>query len=165
MIKTKKLTTLALLSAAALILSYVESLFPPLVSGVPGIKMGLPNIVIIFTLYTMGTKEAFTVSFVRLFFSALLFGSMLSFAYSFAGALLSLAGMIIIKRFDVFSTAGISVLGAVLHNAGQIIVAVFVTGVSEIWYYMVFLAVSGTVSGVLIGLTAAILIKRIKLKI
>lgn len=165
MINVKKLSYIALLSAAALIFAYVESLFPPLFASVPGIKMGLPNIVIIFTLYKMGIKEAFTVSLIRLIFASLLFGSLLSLAYSLAGAVLSLTAMVLLKKLDLFSLAGISVVGGVLHNLGQIIVAIFVTNVTEIAYYMIFLAVSGTISGVLIGLTSALLIKRIKLKI
>ncbi len=165
MIKTKKLTVLALLSAAALVFAYVESLFPPLVASVPGIKMGLPNIAIIFTLYKFGVKEAFTVSFIRLIFVSLLFGNMMSLWYSFMGALLSLSVMAILKKLDLFSLAGISVAGGVLHNLGQILVAILLTGVSEIAYYMIFLAVSGTVSGILIGLVSAFIIKRIKLKI
>lgn len=165
MINIKKLSFLALLSAAALVFAYVESLFPPLFASVPGIKMGLPNIAIIFTLYKIGAKEAFIVSFIRLIFASLLFGSLLSLAYSFAGALLSLSAMVLLKKLDVFSLAGISVVGGVLHNLGQIIVAICVTNVSEIAYYMIFLAVSGTISGVLIGLTSALLIKRIKLKL
>ncbi|MBE6731540.1 MAG: Gx transporter family protein [Ruminococcaceae bacterium] len=165
MIKTKKLTVLALLSAAALIFAYVESLFPPLVASVPGIKMGLPNIAIIFTLYKFGVKEAFAVSFIRLIFVSLLFGNLVSLSYSFAGALLSLSVMAILKKYDLFSLVGISVSGGVLHNLGQILVAVLLTGVGEIAYYMIFLAVSGTVSGILIGLASAFIIKRIKLKI
>ena len=165
MIKTKKLTMLALLSAAALIFAYVESLFPPLVASVPGIKMGLPNIAIIFTLYKFGVKEAFTVSFIRLVFVALLFGNMMSLWYSFMGALLSLTVMAILKKLDLFSLTGISVAGGVLHNLGQILVAILLTGVKEIAYYMIFLAVSGTISGILIGLVSAFIIKRIKLKI
>ena len=103
MIKTKKLTMLALLSAAALIFAYVESLFPPLVASIPGIKMGLPNIAIIFTLYKFGVKEAFVVSFIRLIFVSLLFGNIMSFWYSLAGAVLSLSVMAILKKLDLFS--------------------------------------------------------------
>ena len=165
MIKTKKLTVLALLSAAALIFAYVESLFPPLVASIPGIKMGLPNIAIIFTLYKFGVKEAFVVSFIRLIFVSLLFGNIMSFWYSLAGAVLSLSVMAILKKLDLFSLAGISVAGGVLHNLGQILVAILLTGVKEIAYYMIFLAVSGTISGILIGLVSAFIIKRIKLKI
>ena len=165
MIKTKKLTVLALLSAAALIFAYVESLFPPLVASIPGIKMGLPNIAIIFTLYKFGVKEAFVVSFIRLIFVSLLFGNIMSFWYSLAGAVLSLSVMAILKKLDLFSLAGISVAGGVLHNLGQILVAIILTGVGEIAYYMIFLAISGTISGILIGLVSAFIIKRIKLKI
>ena len=137
---------------------------PSIVASVPGIKMGLPNIAIIFTLYKLGVKEAFTVSLIRLIFASLLFGTLLSFSYSLAGALLSLSVMALLKKVDLFSLAGISVCGGVLHNLGQILVAIFMTGVKEIAYYMIFLAVAGTISGVVIGLTSALLIKRIKLK-
>ena len=142
-----------------MVLSYLELLLPPIYSAVPGIKMGLPNIVIIFTLYRFGLKEAIAVSFIRILAVSLLFGNVMAFAYSIAGATLSLAVMAILKRLDSFSTVGVSVVGAVCHNLGQIAVAIFVLERIEIGYYMAVLAITGAIAGVLVGLASVYLIK------
>lgn len=160
--RTKKVAYMGLLAALALILSYVESLFPPLFTAVPGIKMGLPNIVIIFALYRFGLKEAAAVSCVRLVAVAILFGSPLTFAYSLAGAVLSLSLMALFKRLDIFSTVGVSIIGGVMHNLGQIIVAMIVMETAQIGYYMIVLAITGTLSGAFIGLLGALLLKYMK---
>lgn len=164
--KTKKLTALALSTSLALVLSYLETFLPPLSSAVPGIKAGLANIMIVFVLYRFGAKEAALVSAVRLGLSALLFGTVLTLAYSAAGALLSLSAMILLQRIDRFSVVGVSVAGGVLHNAGQILTAIALMRTPELGYYMIVLTVTGTVSGVLIGLCGALLLqytKKIKL--
>lgn len=160
--RTKKVAYMGLLAALALILSYVESLFPPLFTAVPGIKMGLPNIVIIFALYRFGLKEAAAVSCVRLVAVAILFGSPLTFAYSLAGAVLSLSLMALFKRLDIFSTVGVSIIGGVMHNLGQIIVAMIVMETAQLGYYMIVLAITGTLSGAFIGLLGALLLKYMK---
>ncbi len=160
--RTKKIAYLSLMAALAMILSYVESMFPPLYSAVPGIKMGLPNIVIIFALYRFGLKEAAAVSAVRLVTVAMLFGTPLTFAYSLAGAVLSLSLMALFKRLDIFSTMGVSIIGGVMHNLGQIIVAIIVMETAEIGYYMIVLAITGTLSGAFIGLLGALLLKYMK---
>ena len=123
---TKKITFLGLAAAVTLILSYVESLLPPLWAAVPGIKMGLPNIMIIFLLYRFGWKEAAAVSLVRLAAVALLFGNVMTLAYSLAGAVLSLLLMTFFKKWNAFSMVGVSIIGGVFHNLGQILVAMLV---------------------------------------
>lgn len=160
--RTKKIAYLGLVTGVALILSYVESLFPPIWAAVPGIKMGLPNIVIIFMLYRFGFKEALGVSLVRVFIVSLLFGSVMTLAYSAAGAVLSLILMAVCKKTDTFSTVGVSVVGGVSHNLGQIIVAMLLMGTAEIGYYMIVLAVTGTAAGVFIGLAGSVLLKYMK---
>ena len=157
----KKTAFLGLCTALALVLAYVESLLPPLSAAIPGIKMGLPNIVIIFMLYRYGVKEAAVVSFVRVVAVVLLFGNMMGFAYSMAGAVLSLLGMLLLKKLDFLSVVGVSVAGGVLHNVGQIMMAMFLLGTAELGYYLVVLAVTGTVSGVLIGISGSVMINRI----
>ncbi len=157
--KTKKLTTLALLTAGAMILSYVESMLPSL--GVPGVKMGLANIAVIFALYRLGWKEALGISLVRVFMVSMLFGSMSALLYSLAGAALSLGVMALLKRLDRFSETGVSVAGGVAHNAGQILVAMALLGSAKLAYYYPILVISGVAGGVLTGLTAAMLIKRV----
>ena len=157
---TKKIAVLGVITSVALILAYLEALLPPLWSAVPGIKMGLPNLVIIFVLYRYGFKEAAVVSGLRLFIVAMLFGNVMTLAYSAAGAVLSLTLMAILKKIDRFSTTGISVTGAVAHNLGQIIVAVFLFDTIQLGYYMIILAITGTVAGIFIGIGANILIRR-----
>ena len=159
--KTKRITLMAMCIALAMILSYVESQLPSL--GIPGVKMGLANIVVVFCLYRMGWKEALGISLLRVLLVSLLFGHVASFFYSLGGAALSLMGMILLKRLPVFSCVAVSVIGGVLHNLGQILVACLLMGPNVV-YYLPVLIVSGTVAGVLIGLTAALMVKRVDLK-
>lgn len=157
--RTKKLTTLALLTAAAMILSYVESLLPSV--GVPGVKLGLANIAVIFALFRLGGKSALAVSMVRVFMVSMLFGSMGALLYSLSGAALSLGMMALLRRTDRFSTVGVSVAGGVAHNAGQILMAMLLLGTARLVYYYPILVISGVAGGIFTGLTAALLIKRI----
>ncbi len=159
---TKKLTFLGLMASLALILSYVEALLPPIYAAVPGIKMGLPNIIIIFILYRFSVKEAAAVSGIRLLAVALLFGNVMTLSYSVAGALLSIVVMALLKKTNKFSMVGVSIAGGVSHNLGQIIVAMLLLSTKEIGYYMIVLAVSGTVAGVFIGLLSTTMLKYVK---
>ena len=152
--KTKRLVLLAMLTAVAMILSYVESLLPSV--GIPGVKMGLANIAVIFALFRFGWKEAAALSLVRVVLVSV--GAML---YSLAGAVLSLAVMALLRRIDRFSTVGISVAGGVAHNAGQILMAMLILQTKQLLGYLPVLAVSGIAGGVLTGLAAALLIRRI----
>ena len=156
---TKKLTLLGLLTAIALILSYVEAMLPPIFVAVPGIKMGLPNIAIIFVLYRFGLKEAAAVSLVRLAAVALLFGNAMTLIYSLAGAVLSLTLMSLLKKSNLFSMIGVSIVGGVSHNLGQILVAMWLMETAEIGYYMIILTVTGTIAGILIGLAGSFVLK------
>lgn len=157
--KTKRLVLLAMLTAVAMILSYVESLLPSV--GIPGVKMGLANIAVIFALFRFGWKEAAALSLVRVVLVSLLFGSVGAMLYSLAGAVLSLAVMALLRRIDRFSTVGISVAGGVAHNAGQILMAILILQTKQLLGYLPVLAVSGIAGGVLTGLAAALLIRRI----
>lgn len=159
--KAKKVALLGVLTSVALVLSYLESIIPPIWAAVPGIKMGLPNIVIIFLLYRFGVKEAAVVSFIRIFIVALLFGNVMTLAYSVAGALLSIVLMAICKKINAFSVVGTSIVGGVSHNAGQILVAMFLFDTVQIGYYMIVLAITGTIAGVFVGLAGALLLKRL----
>lgn len=159
--KTKRIALLGLTVALAMIMSYIEVLFP-LNFAVPGIKMGLANIVIVFVLYRMSLADAVTVSLVRVFLVSLLFGNFMSLAYSFTGAALSLALMAILKKTEKFSVVGVSIVGGVMHNVGQIAMAVILMGTAQIAYYLPVLVITGTVTGVLIGLVSALVINRVK---
>ena len=160
----KGIARLGVCLAAAMILSYVELLLPPIMTAVPGIKLGLANIAVIYILYSDGARSAALVLLSRVLLSALLFGTVMTLAYSAAGALLSFVGMLLLKKTGVFSTVGVSIGGGVLHNAGQIIAAIFLLGTREIGYYMIPLSISGIVAGVFVGIASSVLIKRVKIK-
>ena len=154
---------MAMTVAVAMILSFVESQIPAFVA-IPGVKMGLANIAVVFALYKMGWKEAIGISLIRVLLVSLLFGSGASFFYSMAGAALSLVGMIALKATGRFSTVAVSVTGGVLHNVGQIGMACLLLGTNAILYYLPFLFLSGILAGIVIGVVAAILVKRIEVK-
>lgn len=157
--KTKKIALYGLLTTLALILSYLESLLP-LSFAVPGVKLGLPNIAVLFALYRLGGRGACAISLVRVLLVSVLFGNMFSLAYGASGAVLSLLVMLLLKKSGKFSVAAVSVAGGVAHNAGQIIVAVFVLETRGLIYYLPPLCVSGVAAGLLVGLAAALLIRR-----
>ena len=159
---TKQLTTLAVTVAVAMILSFVESRIPPIVP-IPGVKVGLANIAVIFALYKMGWREAITVSLVRVALGALLFGSVVSLAYSFAGALLSLSLMIILRKIGIFTEVAVSVVGGITHNIGQILVAFLLLETEVVFYYLPFLMVSGVIAGIGVGVVSALLVKKVKI--
>ena len=159
--ETRKIARMGLLVALSMILSYVESLIPAFVP-VPGVKVGLANIVVIFALYTLGPIEALIVSLLRVILSSFLFGSVLSLLYSLSGALLSLGGMILMKKLKIFSTTVVSVTGGVLHNVGQILVACLVLETDVLLYYLPVLILSGVITGAVIGIIASLVIKRLE---
>lgn len=161
--RAKKVALYGVLTALALVLSYLESLVP-LSFAVPGVKMGLPNIVVVFALYTMSFRDAAAISLVRVLLVSILFGNVLSLAYSLAGAVLSLLVMLLLYRSGKFSVTGVSVAGAVAHNAGQILAAMLLLETAQISYYLPVLCVTGTVAGVCIGVISGVIIKRIKVK-
>ena len=158
--KTKKVAFLGLAIALAMILSFVESQIPALVA-IPGIKVGLPNLVMVFLLYKVGWKETVIVSIIRVVLVSMLFGNVQTMAFSIAGAVLSLTGMILLQKTNLFSCIAISVVGGVLHNVGQIIMACLMTQTAQIAYYLPALLISGTVAGVVIGLIGGMLVKRL----
>jgi len=159
--KTQTLALLGMCTAAAMILSYVESFIPSLS---PGLKIGLPNVVIVFVLYRFGWLASGAVSLIRVLLTALSFGSMLSLAYGAAGAVLSLTVMALLRRTQLFSAVGVSVAGGVAHNMAQIIVAAAVMGTRQVLYYLHVLAIGGTVAGILIGIAGGILLARLPQK-
>ena len=160
--KTKKLVTLAVTISVAIILSFVESRIPAFVA-IPGVKVGLANIAVIFALYKMGWREAIVVSVIRVLLVALLFGSVVSLAYSIAGALISLSLMILLRKIGIFTEIAVSVVGGITHNIGQILIAFLLLETKVVFYYLPFLLVSGVIAGIAVGVASALLIKRIKI--
>lgn len=159
--KIRKIAFLGLSITLAMILSFVESQIP-VFTTIPGMKVGLPNLVMVFLLYRVGWKETVIVSLIRAFLVALLFGNLQSLIFSISGAVLSLTGMILLKKTGLFSSVAVSVTGGVLHNVGQIIAACLWTGTVQIVYYLPALLVSGVCAGIAIGLIAGFLLKRLE---
>lgn len=159
---SRALTRYALLVALAMVLSWLESMVP-LSLAVPGVKLGLANLVVIFTLYKLGPRQAAAVSLVRVLLVTFTFGNAFSFAYSLAGAALSFAVMVLLKRTGKFSLLGVSIAGGVCHNIGQILVAMAVLGTAELIWYLPALLVAGTVAGICIGAAGALVTARVKL--
>lgn len=158
--KAKNIAAFGVYVALAMIFSYIELQIPPLVA-IPGIKLGLPNVVIIIAMYKFGWKEAILINILRVLLVSVLFGTVLSLLYSIAGAILSLFVMIILKKSKIFSTVLVSVFGAISHNIGQITVAIFVLETSELLYYLPVLLITGTISGLLLGLIGATVVKKL----
>ena len=159
----KKLALLGLCTAIAMVLAWVESQLPPLTTAVPGIKLGLPNIAIIFILYRFGWKEAAAVSFVRILAVSFIFNPA-TLPYSLAGGLLSLLGMVLLKKTDLLSVTGVSVAGGLLHNVGQILMAMLILSTAGLGYYLIILAVTGVVSGIFVGLCGSFAVKRVRFR-
>ena len=159
--KSKSVAFFGVCTALAMILAYVEVLLPPIFPAVPGIKMGLPNIIIVFLLYRLGPIPAIAVSLLRVALVSMLFSNAMALLYSLSGAILSLLVMIILRKLNFLSTVGVSVAGGVAHNVGQILMAMLLLETSELFYYLVVLTVTGTIAGVLIGLCGSLIIKRI----
>lgn len=159
--KIKRIAIVGVISAFAIILGYVESLIS-LGFFIPGVKLGLANLAIVTVMYIYGNKDAFTVNFIRILISGLIFANVFSILFSLAGAVISFAVMAILKKTDKFSVMGVSIAGGVSHNVGQIIIAAFVVETYSVVYYVPVLMVSGIVTGMIIGIVSGILIKYLK---
>ena len=156
---TKALTVGSMLTALALIFSYIEFLLPISI-GIPGIKLGFANIVVVYALYKLGPRHALLVDICRVILSGLLFGTVFSTLYAMAGAVFSLFGMILLKKLNIFTTAGVSMAGGVLHNLGQIIVAVFVVETAQVFAYFPVLVFSGIAAGAINGIIATVCLRK-----
>lgn len=146
--------------ALALIFSYVESLIPFHI-GIPGVKLGLANLIVVIALYKADAKTALLLSVVRVLLSGFMFGNLASIMYSLAGGILSLAVMVLLKRREGFSVIGVSVAGGVFHNVGQLIVAAIVVQTYSIAGYFPVLLVAGVLTGFVIGVVASEMIRRL----
>lgn len=154
----RRVAFLGMVLALALILAYVET-FLPLPIAVPGIKLGLANCVILFVLYLTGIKEAALISITRVFLTGFLFGNMAGILYSLSGAFLSLIAMAFAKKQNGLSVIGVSILGGVTHNIGQMIMAVLVTETIAVLYYVPVLLIAGMATGIINGILAKTILK------
>lgn len=157
---SKKITQIALMVALAMVFSYLESLIP-ISLAVPGIKLGLSNVVTLFALYQCGEPVAFGIAFVRIILCGFTFGSLSTMLYSMGGGMLSFLVMVLLKKTKLFSLYGVSIAGGVAHNFGQILVAFLVLQTKFLFYYLPALILAGAVAGVGIGILGATILKRI----
>lgn len=162
----RRMTLAGVLTAAAFFLSYLEAILPFSV-GIPGVKLGLCHIAVVFALYRLSVWETAAITAVRVILSALLFGSVASLAYSVAGAVLSLVVMLVLRRIRVrgkeaFSPLGVSVAGGVAHNLGQMLAAACLMQTAALALYLPVLLVAGACTGALVGLVGGILVSRVR---
>lgn len=157
----RKVAIFGVFTALALIFSYVELLIP-INFGIPGAKLGLANLMTVLVLYKMGIKEALALSVTRIILSGFMFGNLFGILYSLSGGLLSFLVMVLLKKSDRFSVAGVSIGGGTAHNIGQLLVAMVDVQTYQVGYYLPVLLVAGEVTGLLIGLVAKEVLKRIQ---
>ena len=151
----------SLLVALAMVLSWLESMIP-LPVAIPGVKLGLTNLVVIFALYRMSLWDAACISMIRVVLVAMTFGNAYSLAYSFVGAVLSLTVMALLKQSERFSVVGVSIAGGITHNMGQIFAAIAVLKTARIAWYLPALMISGTLAGIVIGTVGGVLTERVR---
>lgn len=157
--RTERLAKMGLLLALGMILSYVEAILP-IAPSMPGVKIGLANMLVVLLLYSYGWKYGTAYQLSRILLTAMLFGNLFSCIYSLAGAALSMAVMIGIKKADLFDMAGVSMAGGIAHNIGQLTIAYFVVQNAAVGWYLPVLLITGALSGYVIGFISEILLKR-----
>ncbi len=158
--RTVRIVLYGMMIALAFVFSYLEHLIP-LNIGIPGIKLGLGNLVVLIALYTLGTGGAFVIAVVRIVLTGLTFGGLFSMLYSLAGGLLSFVVMALLSRSGRLHIAGVSICGGVMHNIGQLAVAMLVLETVNVWFYLPVLLISGAVTGVVIGIVGGLLVERL----
>lgn len=159
--KVKNIAFYGMMIALALVFSYLESFIPVnALIPIPGVKLGFANIVVVFALYSLKPWDALIIGILRVLLSGLLFGNPMTIAYSLAGCVLSWLIMVITKKTNL-SIIGVSMLGGIFHNIGQLIVAVVLTSTVRIAYYLPVLLISGMVTGLLMGVAAKLVVDRV----
>ena len=159
--KGARLASFGVFVALALIFSYIETLIPFQI-GIPGVKLGLANLVIVTALYRMPVGEVYLLSGVRVVLTGFLFGNLMSILYSLAGGILSLTVMWGMKRIRSVSILGVSIAGGVFHNIGQLLAAALMVETYGVFSYLPVLLISGLLTGFVIGLAAGEMLKRIR---
>lgn len=156
--KTKQMTQLGLLLSVSLVLGYLESLLPVMIA-VPGVKLGLANIVTMLVLYRVGGKQAFFIMMLRVVIAGFLYSGVTGIMYGLMGGVCCITVMLLLRHIPIFSMLGVSMAGAVFHNAGQILVAAIVMDSAGIIYYLPALCISGVLSGLVVGYLSYLLIQ------
>jgi heptaprenyl diphosphate synthase len=161
---TQRITITAMLAALALIFSWIEAILP-FQPGLPGVKLGLANFVIVTAMYRMNNRYAFGINMVRVVLAGFLFSGLSGLIYSLAGSLLSFLVMALTKRTGKFSVIGVSMAGGVAHNVGQLLIAMLVVSNLALGYYLPVLWFSGMAAGIAVGIGAAVLIRHLPVRL
>lgn len=156
----RRVSVSAIFAALALIFSYIEAIFP-FQSGVPGVKLGLANLVILVALWEMDARFALSINVIRVLMAGLLFTGPFACLYSLAGSLCSFALMWLLKKTGRFSIIGVSMAGGVAHNFGQLLIAALAVSSPSLFLYFPVLILSGTAAGIIVGIGALILVDRL----
>ena len=156
----KKIATLAVLTTLMMALAYLERMLPGFIPLLPYCKLGLSNIVLLFAIYALSKRDAFFLLFIKLFLSVVLFGSASGFLYALLGGILALAFMCAGERTQKFSVIGVSIIGALFHNAGQMLAAMILLKSGSVFYMLPLFLLSGVLTGLLTGIIAQLLISR-----
>lgn len=157
----KKTAMYGVLIALAMIFGYIETLIP-IPMGVPGVKLGLPNLVVFFALYRMTAADAFAISLIRVVLVGVTFGTLSSMIYGLAGALVSFAVMLLCKKRDWMGPVGVSMAGGVFHNIGQLLMAALVVESAAVFAYLPALLLAGGAAGALIGFLGGLVTERLR---
>ena len=160
--RVRKLTMRAMLVALAFVLSWLEAQVPTYIA-VPGVKLGLTNLVVLLALYKLSWGDALAINIIRIVLTGFTFGSVASMWYSLAGGILSFIGMVIVKNLLKARIVVVSVTGGLLHNLGQLLVAVFILDTPSLFYYLVVLWLAGSIAGFLLGLLGSLIVTRVTL--
>ena len=159
--KTNEIVNRAILSVIALVLSYIESVLPFSI-GIPGLKLGLANSVIVFALFYFKTYQALLVNFIRIIIIGVIFGNLFGILFSLSGALFSYFIMLLFMKSKKFDIIVVSALGGISHNVAQLIIAIFVVGTNKILFYLPILIIAGLIMGIFNGILAKIVYNRLK---
>ena len=154
----KRVSLIAMFSAFAIMVSYIETFIPSI--GIPGVKLGLANIVIVLAIYILDVRYAIVIDLVRILIIGFLFGNLFSIFFALGGAFLSILVMVILKKVFDFSIITVSIFGGVFHNVGQILVALIAVSTYNVLYYLPVLLIAGMICGLIIGILARILVER-----
>ena len=158
--RARRVAISALFASLALIFSYIEAILP-VAPGIPGIKLGIANLVVIIAMYRLDLRYALVINLIRIFLAGFMFNGLYGAIYSLCGCLVSYAVMCIMYKSGLFSVIGVSMGGGVAHNIGQLCIAAFLVSSYQIFYYLPVLIISGTLSGILIGWLSWILLEHI----
>lgn len=161
----KKITNISMLLALSVVLNIIENFIPILGGSIPGMKIGIANIIILFVLYAYTFKDALYVSILRVILVGILLTGIFSptFFFSMAGAVLSIVMMYLVKTYTKLSIIGVSIIGSVMHSAGQIGVAILILNTTTIIYYLPWLLLFAIPSGIVVGLISKHMLKSLKI--